>query len=142
MAEGIFAVAVAPACFRWVPPDAAGRLFRSLTRALLLPAAAVLLTAAALRALALLRGIHGAVPVACDFTAILGTAMALTALPSFDRARERALREGAPGGPPDAPAILRSFALLRGIRALALLSALGALGGAVSGTLGSGSGAP
>ena len=120
----IHACFVAPACFRWVPPDAAGRLFRILTRSILVPAALFALAAAGLRWRGLTNGLAPVASVALDCAAALCLVMALTALGRFEAARDLALRESAPGALPDGPAILRVFALLRGIRVLVLVAGI------------------
>ena len=124
----MFALAVAPACFRLVPAEHAGRLFRRLSRVLLGSAALLALAAAAMQ-IQRIENWHG---FAADAAAFIILGIGLTALRPFERARDRALREPGPGAAVDGAATLRSHALLRGIRALAFVASALLIAGAIA----------
>jgi hypothetical protein len=124
----LFSLAIAPACFRLVPSEHAGRLFGRLARVTLGSAGVLALAAAALR----FRRFESSIGFAADAAALVIVGIAITALRPFERARDRALREPGPGGAVDGAAALRSHALLRGIRALAFLASALLVAGAIA----------
>jgi hypothetical protein len=113
-----FSFVAAPACFRFAPPDAAGRVFRTIARGSSLGCAVLALIATGIRSVD-----NQWISVCFDLGAAACAAVALAALQAFEHARDAALREPPPGGAVDGAATLRAHALLRGLRALPILGA-------------------
>jgi hypothetical protein len=118
-----FGAILTPACFRYAPPEAAGRVFFAFAKPFLGASATMVVLAGLMRLRSAELGRGGVGRAVLDFAAAVLLFVALTALRSFRQARDAALREVRPGGEVDGVMTLRSHALLRGIRALALLAA-------------------
>lgn len=116
-----FSVLVAPAVFRLVPPDAAGRVFSKLSRAMLF--AAMLLAIAATAARTKSADPRLAASILDGFaSATLGAV--LSVMSQFERARAVALREPGLGSGVEGAAVLRSHRLLGGMRMLTIFAAI------------------